>query len=91
MKYTPKYFSERLPAWKRKKDPILSRIFYRPASFVTAALFSSAGVGPNAVSYFSAVVAIAACALFLPKCLVDSADKREGSSVVGFDPTAELK
>lgn len=66
MKYTPKFFSDNLPAWKRKKDPILSRIFYRPASFVTASLFSSAGIGANEVSYFSAFVAIAACLMFLP-------------------------
>lgn len=69
MKYTPKFFYDNLPAWKRKKDPVLSRIIYRPLSFVTASLFSNAGIGANAVSYASAVLAIAACALFLPSSL----------------------
>lgn len=67
MKYTPKFFYDHLPDWKRKKDPILSRIVYRPLSFVTASLFSSIGISANMVSYFSAVVAIFACLLFLPK------------------------
>lgn len=68
MQYTPKYFSDNLPDWKKKKDPILSRIIYRPLSFVTASICSNLGIGANAVSYFSAILAIAACLLFLPAC-----------------------
>lgn len=67
MKYTPKFFYDNLPEWKRKKDPILSRILYRPLSFVTASLFSSIGISANMVSYFSAIVAIIASLLFLLK------------------------
>ena len=58
MKYTPKYFYDNLPAWKRKKDPILSRLFYRPASFLTASIFSNLGIGANTVSYYSAKVIV---------------------------------
>lgn len=66
MKYTPKFFYGNLPAWKRKKDPILSRLFYRPVSFLTASIFSNLGIGSNTVSYYSAIIAIIACLLFLP-------------------------
>ena len=64
--YTPKYFHDNMPEWKRIKDPFLSRIFYRPVSFLLASLCAKMGVGANAVSYWSAAVAIAACALFVP-------------------------
>jgi len=60
-KYTPKYFHDNMPEWKRVKDPFLSRIFYRPVSFLLASLCAKMGVGANAVSYWSAVVAIVAC------------------------------
>lgn len=65
MRYTAKYFRDRLPDWKRKKDPILSRVFYRPLSFFCSAFFSYIGWTANMVSYFSAVVAIIACACFV--------------------------
>lgn len=65
MKYSPKYFFDNIPEWKRQKDPILSRFFYRPLSFVTASVCANAGISANSVSYFSAVVAIAACVLFM--------------------------
>jgi hypothetical protein len=65
MKYTPKFFHEGLPEWKRKKDPVLSKLFYRPVSFVLSSLFSSVGWTANSVSYLSAVVAIMACAFFV--------------------------
>lgn len=64
MMYTPSFFHDGLPEWKRKKDPILSRLFYRPVSYVLSALFASAGITANAISYFSMLVAIAACAFF---------------------------
>jgi phosphatidylglycerophosphate synthase len=65
MKYTAKYFHDRLPEWKRKKDPILSRVFYRPLSFAFSAFFSNIGWTANMVSYLSAVVALIACACFV--------------------------
>lgn len=66
MRYTPKYFKDTMPEWKRKKDPPLSRILYRPAGFVLASAFSNAGISANTVSYISILEGIAACALFLP-------------------------
>lgn len=65
MNYTPKYFKENLPEWKRKKDPILSRIFYRPVSFLFSSLFCHIGWTANMVSYFSALIAIIACVCFV--------------------------
>ena len=65
MKYSPKYFKENMPEWKRKKDPVLSRIFYRPISFVLASICAEFGIMANTVSYFSALLAIASCICFL--------------------------
>lgn len=65
MKYPPKYFHDGLPEWKRRKDPVLSRVFYRPVSFVLSSLFCEIGLSANMVSYLSALVAIAACACFI--------------------------
>lgn len=64
MLYTPKYFRDNMPAWKRKKDPIISRILYRPLSFVTASICANLKISANAVSYFSILIAIAGCVLF---------------------------
>ncbi|MCD5099982.1 CDP-alcohol phosphatidyltransferase family protein [Enterococcus faecium] len=65
MKYTAKFFRDGMPEWKRKKDPILSRIFYRRVSFGTAAIAANLGISANTVSYFSAIVAVCACMCFL--------------------------
>lgn len=65
MKYTAKYFRDNLPDWKRKKDPILTKIFYRPVSFYLSAFFSNIGWTANMVSYLSALVAIAGCICFV--------------------------
>lgn len=65
MKYTPTYFHRNMPEWKRKKDPILSRLFYRPVSFLNASFCAFFKINANSVSYFSMFVAIAACCLFL--------------------------
>ena len=64
-KYTARYFKDNMPEWKRKKDPILSRLFYRRVSFASAAVCANLGISANTVSYFSGVFAIAACLLFL--------------------------
>lgn len=65
MKYTAKYFRDGMPEWKRKKDPILSRLFYRKISFYAAALAANMGIDANTVSYFSTFVGIIACLSFL--------------------------
>ena len=65
MHYTAKYFKDALPEWKRKKDPPLSRVFYRRLSFYTAAFAANRNITANQVSYFSMCDAIVACVLFL--------------------------
>lgn len=59
-RYSPKYFKEGLPEWKRIKDPITSRIFYRPLSFVTSSIATKVGLTANAVSYISILIALSA-------------------------------
>lgn len=65
MKYTAKYFKDTMPEWKRKKDPILSRIFYRRIAFSVASVAANLGISANTVSYFSAALAVIACCCFL--------------------------
>ena len=65
MKYTAKYFKDATPTWKRKRDSTLTRIFYRPLSFWCASVAANMGISANAVSYFSLVVAVLGCGLFL--------------------------
>lgn len=64
-KYNAKFFKDGLPEWKRKKDPITSRIFYRPLSFVTASIASNLGLSANTVSYISIFIAIFAWILLI--------------------------
>lgn len=66
MRYTAKFFKNDMPEWKRKKDPILSRIFYRRVSFYIASIAANIGISANEVSYFSAFVGVLACLCFLP-------------------------
>lgn len=63
--YSTKYFHDSLPEWKRKKDPILSRWFYRPVSFFLASVCARNGISANTVSYSSTVLAVVACVFFL--------------------------
>lgn len=65
MKYSYTFFKNGLPEWKRKKDPILVKIFYRPVSFYLASLAANLHISANTVSYFSALIAIISCFLYL--------------------------
>lgn len=65
MKYHAKYFKDSMPEWKRKKDPIICRIIYRPLSYIIAALCANAGITANMVSYFSIIIAIFGGVFFL--------------------------
>ena len=65
MFYSPAFFYRNMPKWKRKKDPLLTRLFYRPLSFVGSSICSSLNISANAVSYFNILVAIASATLFL--------------------------
>ena len=61
--YNCHYFKENLPEWKRVKDPILSRFFYRPVSFFCASVATNYNISANTVSYFSAILSVIACIL----------------------------
>ena len=65
MQYSFSYFKNSMPAWKRKKDPILTKLFYRPVSFFLAGICARLGIQANTVSYMSIIVAVTACALFV--------------------------
>ncbi|MBQ7155331.1 MAG: CDP-alcohol phosphatidyltransferase family protein [Synergistaceae bacterium] len=65
MHYTPQYFRDNLPAWKYRKDFILTKIFYRPVSFYISAFCANHGIQANSVSVFSSFVAVLACSMFL--------------------------
>ena len=62
-KYNAKFFRENLPEWKRKKDPILVRYFYRPLSFSCAAFFANIGLTANDVTIISIFIGLIADAL----------------------------
>ncbi|MCB6607717.1 CDP-alcohol phosphatidyltransferase family protein [[Clostridium] symbiosum] len=53
MKYSARYFRESMPEWKRKKDPIFVRAFYRPVSFYGSAFCANLGIKANYVTVFS--------------------------------------
>ena len=65
MKYTAKYFKDNMPEWKRKKDAFVVKKFYRPISFYGSSFAANHGISANTVSYFSVIVAIIGCILFL--------------------------
>ena len=64
MRYNAKYFRDSLPEWKRRKDPVLSKVFYRPVSFFTASIAANLGISANTVSYCSVFIAVLSCLLF---------------------------
>nr|WP_300323990.1 CDP-alcohol phosphatidyltransferase family protein [uncultured Anaerostipes sp.] len=64
MKYTPKFFYDTMPEWKRKKDPLIARIIHRPISFVFSSLFVEVGLTPNQVSFLSLIIAFFAVVFF---------------------------
>lgn len=63
--YNYKYFKDSMPDWKKKKDPMVARFFYRPLSFYIASLCANLGISANAVSYFSIFIALFGCVSFL--------------------------
>ena len=65
MKYSPIFFKNSMPDWKKKKDPMVSRFFYRPLSFYVASFCANLGTSANSVSYFSVLVALIGCFSFL--------------------------
>lgn len=65
MKYTAQYFRDNMPEWKKRKDPITLRIFYRPVSFFVASFCANHGINANTVSVSSTFVAVIGCFMFL--------------------------
>lgn len=61
--YNYSFFSKSIPEWKKKKDPLIARLVYRPVSFLISSFCANHGVSANAVSYFSAIIAFIACFL----------------------------
>ena len=59
--YNYKYFRDSIPEWKRKKDPLIARFFYRPISFGISAICANFGINANAISYFSAIIGLISC------------------------------
>ncbi len=63
-KYSVRFFSEGLPAWKRRKDPFLIRYTYRPLSFVGSSICANLGLSANSVSYISIFIGLLAVAFY---------------------------
>jgi len=64
MRYTAEYFRKDMPEWKKKKDPIFARFFYRPVSFYISAICANMGIKANVVTIFSVFVALIAALCF---------------------------
>ena len=64
MKYSPKFFHDTMPEWKRKKDPFIAKIIHRPISFLFSSIFAEWGLTPNQVSFISLIIAFITCLLF---------------------------
>lgn len=65
LKYSIKDFRNSTPEWKRKKETFIGKILYRPLSYCISCFLSNLGVRPNFVSYFSMLVSIVGCGMFL--------------------------
>ena len=64
MQYSPKFFKDTMPEWKRKKDPIVARFIHRPISFVFSSIFVEMKMTPNQVSFISLIIAAISCICF---------------------------
>lgn len=60
MKYNAQFFRNGLPDWKRKKDPIVVKLIFRPLSFYTSAFCGNRGLTANKVTLISIVVGLLA-------------------------------
>lgn len=63
-RYSVSDFKNSTPEWKRKKDPLIGRFFYRPISYVISYVLSNIGIKANTVSFFSIFISLIGCALF---------------------------
>lgn len=65
MKFSPKYFHDNIPDWKRKKDSLICQLIVRPISYLGSSLCANLHISANAVSYFSLLIAIIGNVLFV--------------------------
>lgn len=65
MKYSPKFFKETMPEWKKKKDTFISRYIHRPISFYFSSIFVEIGMTANQVSFVALLIAIITDFLFV--------------------------
>lgn len=63
-KYTAKFFRDSMPEWKKKKDPLIAQLLYRPLSFSLSAFCANKGISANSVSFCSILFGILACVCF---------------------------
>ena len=63
-RYSAKFFIFIMPDWKKKKDPLIAQVFYRPISFYLSSFCANRGISANSVSYFSMYVAILSCVCY---------------------------
>ena len=64
--YSYDFFKRKLPDWKLKKEPLICRFFYRPISYYLSVFCAKCNISANSISYFSTIVGIISCFLFLP-------------------------
>lgn len=62
---SPLHFYQNTPLWKRKKDPLLTRLFYRPFSFILSSGVAYLGISANTVSYSSIFIALLSFIFFI--------------------------
>lgn len=66
-KYTAKFFKKSMPDWKKKKDPFIHQIIFRPLSFHLSAFCANRGISANTVSYLSIIPAALTVICFFTK------------------------
>lgn len=65
MKYKISDFKNSMPEWKRKKDPFIGKIFYRPLSRPVSCVLANLGIQANTVSFISLLIGMAGCAFYM--------------------------
>ena len=63
--YSAKFFRDNLPDWKKQKDSVLVRHFFRPISFYTSSIATKLGFSANAISFLSVAIALIGSVFFL--------------------------
>ena len=62
--YSAKFFRDTMPDWKKKKDPLIAQLFYRPLSFYISSFCANRNISANTVSYFSIGIGLLSCLFF---------------------------